>query len=727
MKVPAWALARKTPSNDNESSPSSSYLPPTPRANDNAQPSASQVTSNSEPYQWEARHSTPNELTNSVVRTVVSSGNDALNLLFEAAAHDRQNTSSVDQSTSHPIQSTNPAQGTSQYNVFPMSTSFSNSHPGPSPVKISHPSPDVLRTWETCRFVRMGWFSAREAVTYIDAFFQNMAPLSPILTDFHSRHENHCLLVTQEPMLCCTILMISSRYHTLPGVGGASRGFSIHHRLWQHCQHLIMRLILGQEKGSKAKTRTIGTIEALLLMTEWHPRALHFPPESDGWDSDLVLNGSGAGDSTNTIEDTSNPSRQWIEDVIEPARRSDRMSWMLLGSGLSLSHELGVFEADGDDYPGKASGDGEASNNVHISRQRIRRLLYVFINQHASRLGCMSLMPQTLNRSIVAGLPTGEAAEDEWQSFTNSWVELTRLTTSVSDMLFPSTSFTRRQLHNGRYISLLDHFRPLLTQWKEKYFESKNLKVEFRDILFIEYQYVRVYINSFGMQAVVERELAQNSDISHGIGSIDLNDIDYEFIQEVVDGSCQILRRITKIAELGALKFSPVRVFLRITSCSIFLLKALSLGVRNAKLHESLDILERSILALRSSTLDDIHLGSRYASLLDVHVSRLRRSFMASSKHSRPSQGVPTRPSSTGAPRAPPPPHNSGDPINTSMGSLGAGCGTLPAGFDGIWPDDDWLSLPFDPSMAPFGTGSGTPAFPDFDEGALDFVWNLPP
>ena len=228
------------------------------------------------------------------------------------------------------------------------------------------------------------------------------------------------------------------------------------------------------------------------------------------------------------------------------------------------------------------------------------------------------------------------------------------------------------------------------------------------------------------MQAVVERALAENSDISHDdeIGSINLNDIDYEFIQEVVDGSCQILKRITKIAELGALKFSPVRVFLRITSCSIFLLKALSLGVRNAKLHECLDVLERSIQALRSSTLDDIHLASRYASLLDVHVSRLRRSFMASSKHSRPSNGAPTRPPSTGAPHRTQAIEN---PIPTGIGALGPENGALPIGFDGVLPDDDWLSLPFDPSMAPFGTGSGTPALPDFDESALDFVWNLPP
>lgn len=234
-----------------------------------------------------------------------------------------------------------------------------------------------------------------------------------------------------------------------------------------------MRLILGQEKSSKAKTRTLGTIEALLLMSEWHPRALHFPPESDGWDSDLILTAVDARDTT-TAEDASTPSSRWIEDVIEPARRSDRMSWMLLGSGLSLAHELGVFETDGDECPRNSSASAVATNQMHIRKQRIRRLLYVFINQHASRLGCMSLMPQSLNHSIVAGLQAPEPPEDEWLSFTRSWVELTRLTTSVSEMLFPSTSFTRKQLHNGRYISLLDHFRPLLTQWRKTHLEGKG-------------------------------------------------------------------------------------------------------------------------------------------------------------------------------------------------------------------------------------------------------------
>lgn len=50
-----------------------------------------------------------------------------------------------------------------------------------------------------------------------------------------------------------------------------------------------MKIMLGQVKPSKAQTRTIGSIEALLLLSEWHPRALHFPTAADGWDCELMI------------------------------------------------------------------------------------------------------------------------------------------------------------------------------------------------------------------------------------------------------------------------------------------------------------------------------------------------------------------------------------------------------------------------------------------------------
>ncbi|EFQ98514.1 hypothetical protein MGYG_01541 [Nannizzia gypsea CBS 118893] len=723
-----------------------------------------------------AQSSSSHGLHNSVMRTVVSSGNDALNILFQAAAQEQDNEMmDVESTDRQPSISKDGGAGDDSHAGMrtydtPTSTTSYGGSPTSDPTHLSHVEPEVLAVWDQCRFVKMGWFSSREAVTYVDMFFKNMAPLSPILSHFYSHHRNHYWLISQEPVLCCTILMISSRYHTLPGVGGASRGFFIHQRLWQHCQHLIMRVMLGQEKGSKAKTRTVGTIEALLVMSEWHPRSLHFPPESDGWDSDLMMDTMPEHHDSTSPDSSVSASSRWLEDVIEPARRSDRMSWMLLGSGLTLAHELGIFDTDDSRARSLISSpEGEnrgfpVEETMNFPRHRIRQLLYVFINQLASRLGCMSLMPQSLNHSIVApsSLNTGI---DEWQTFMNSWIELTKLAKSVTDMFFPSATFTRQQLHSGRYIGLLDHFRPLLSQWRQKHLDTKHLSRPFCDMIFIEYQFVRVYTNSIGMQAVVERVLNESDPdvVMDDVRQANMDEIDYEFIQEVIDGSCSLLQKVTTLAENGALRFSPVRIFLRITSSSIFLLKALSLGVRNAKLQESLDILTKSIQALRSSSLDDIHLASRYATLLDSLLSRLRRSFVLSNKNPKVSRST-TRPSSvTPLPKTQNPspatqglqaspqqpqqqqqqqqqlPHPlqqtqvqqyspgevSSVPMNSSLDVSNNPVFEDPISSLNDISADDWLSLPFDPSMAPFGDG-GNQAWSGFEGANLNFIWNLP-
>ena len=678
------------------------------------------------------------------MRTVVSSGNDALNILFRAAEASSMNdiTTASRGGTTHSSPNVQPGQ--QPYGDPGSVASFGTAPTASEYPALSTIEPDVLRVWEACRFVKLGWFTATQAVTYIDLFFKNMTPLSPIISNFYAHHRNHYWLIAQEPVLCCTILMISSRYHILSGVGGASRAFFIHQSLWQHCQHLIMRVMLGQEKGSKAKTRTIGTIEALLLMSEWHPRSLHFPPESDLYDSDLIMTAPDFNQTSN--EPAPSAPNTWLEEVIEPARRSDRMSWMLLGSGLTLAHELGVFDADDSRAMSMISCPEIHGRTVDVNqrRQRIQQLLYVFINQLASRLGCMSLMPQSLNHTVLAPLTLSQrnpAPMDEWSSFMISWIELTKLVKSVTDMFFPSATFTRQQLHSGRYIGLLDHFRPLLSQWREKYLDSQCLS-PFHDMIFIEYQYARVYTNSIGMQAVVERLLAESDPESVGddIHQANVDEIDYEFIQEVIDGSCQLLQKVAELAETGRLRFSPVRIFVRITSSSIFLIKALGLGVRNAKLQESLEILTRSIHALRSNALDDIHLSSRYATLLEVLVSRLRRSFVLNNKPSKASRGTTrtssVRPSSTaqigsqmdivggstnGDMNVPQDVPSAGRELNN-----GSMIGDPMHALNEI-NADDWLSLPFDPSMAPFNSAgvSGNQAWSGVEGVNLNFIWNL--
>ncbi|KAL5383471.1 hypothetical protein DPSP01_005870 [Paraphaeosphaeria sporulosa] len=656
------------------------------------------------------------DLSHSVMRTVVSSGSDALNLLFEAAHHRDalENQARVESQAQD-----TPRSGTS-YNLGPDGQPSSPFTFKAQPVQMSQPSPETLRVWTTCRFVQMGWFSAHEAVTYVDLFFKNCSPLSPILSDFYSHHENHWSLIALDPFLCVTILMISSRYNVLPGVGGASRGYFVHDRLWEQCQRFIMKIMLGQVKLSKAQSRTIGSIEALLLLSEWHPRALHFPTASDGWDCELMIGANNTTSEGVQILEGDTTSSRWLEDVIEPAKRSDRMSWMLMGCALSLAQELGLFEDNGNVERDQQSYPKTSPEALVQRRIRARKLLYVFIEQLSWRLGCTSMIPQSLNHALMEKLPVNSTtgAPEEWQGFMSAWVELTKLARSVSDTIYPSTSTTRNLLRTGRYIGLLEHFQPLLTTWRKKYLDPCKLKVGLHDMLCIEYQYVRIYTNSLGMQAVVERTLAETDPDGpqEEILPLNLEPRDYDFIQEVVDGSCQILQKVVQLYESGALRYSPVRIFLRISASSIYLIKALSLGSRNQKLQNSLDILDAAIRAMRSSTLDDMHLASRYATLLDLHVAKLRENFVVSARPPRiPSRGASLENNTT-----------AGMDFLNNHNAGTSGIASLANDVHGLMPDDDWLALPFDPAMAPFGLDSNPSFQQGFDDGTLDFIWNLP-
>lgn len=275
--------------------------------------------------------------------------------------------------------------------------------------------------------------------TPIYKFFENMAPASPILPNLFAAHNTHYWLATQEPVLCCTILMISARYNTLPGPSGASRGFMLHHKLWQHCQHLILRVMLGQEKHSKAKTRHLGTSEALLLLTEWYPRALHLPPENDGWDSDLMYTAPCERDPPASTEESPMQER-WKQDVVEPTRRLDRMSWMLASSALALAHELGVFDSRKQFYycgpvyttgHGTSAGLGAESYIQHLEfrRKRLPALLYVVLNMLSSRIGCPFIMH---DKYKPVNLDSLSAIDPQWANFMASWVDLTTISQSAS-------------------------------------------------------------------------------------------------------------------------------------------------------------------------------------------------------------------------------------------------------------------------------------------------------
>ncbi|KAL2675646.1 hypothetical protein Neosp_011836 [[Neocosmospora] mangrovei] len=345
-------------------------------------------------------NNTSHSLYDRVRSSIVTGTNDALDILSDAV--DRQRS----------VAASTPSQPTNGPRITP--GGFNGV--GFTITALSEPEDSTLDLWDKCRFVRQGLFTAQEAVTYMDLFFEKLQPLSPVIVDQFRSHSAHTQLVHEEAMLCCTILTIASRFFMLPGAGGTSRSHNIHQRLWSHCEMLIKRILLGQEKTSTAKTRAIGTVESLMLISDWHPRALHFPPETDGWDALLISPGYDPVNRRRMNDEA--PLIRWKDDVFEPAKRANRMSWMLLGMANNLAYELGVISSQ--------RPETSRSTELQIIRSlRAQKLLYVYLTQTATRdsllieyhhlkacTGAISIQA-VVSRASSAGFTTTNTNPDE--------------------------------------------------------------------------------------------------------------------------------------------------------------------------------------------------------------------------------------------------------------------------------------------------------------------------
>ena len=261
---------------------------------------------------------------------------------------------------------------------------------------------NALQAWSSLRFVRAGWLTAKEGIDYVQYFYEHMAPLSPVSPPDYSSLTSHAQLLNDEPMLTVTILTIASRYMVLTGAGGKTRSFWMHDKLWEYLQGMITRMFWGQEQfgggfcgagpmksveeaeARRRGLRSLGTVESLLLLSDWLPRSMHFPPGDDG--DELMAPAPQATDPSDLAN--RNNTTGWIE----PALRSDRMCWSLVGMAYTLAFELGVFDSL---VELKKWTVGPQTKTLYDPERadRIGRMLFVYVSQTCGRLGFPNMMP----------------------------------------------------------------------------------------------------------------------------------------------------------------------------------------------------------------------------------------------------------------------------------------------------------------------------------------------
>ncbi|KAL9101714.1 MAG: hypothetical protein Q9163_003057 [Psora crenata] len=501
------------------------------------------------------------------------------------------------------------------------------------------PSRESLSIWARLRFVRAGWFTAKEAITYIDYYYRYLAPLTPISPpDLRTVGANPGLL-SEEPVLTVTLLTIASRYMKVTGPGSQTRSYMIHDRLWQYLQNMLTRMFWGQEQfgggfcgggarrsrcarvAEKGRLRTLGTIESLLLLSDFHPRSMHFPPNDD--DEDILAPDEEGLKGLSSAENDLPPpgSESTFAGWTEPAVRSDRMSWSLIGFAHALAYELGIFGTYSD---GIVSVDGRPKRRggslTHDQRiDRLERLLYIYMTQ-----AC------------------GDSALLETQSPTDVvqqyWAEIASINKACNDSLFPSKDMTARIIRTGEYVARLQELLPSLHSWREKLQQSSVAKYP-KILLSIEVNYFRLYMNGLALQAVIEQwtdkmgngdQLSPQSPGSSTSSSFSrLYGQNESYIREVVDASRTVLKHVVyDLLPDDYLKHAPVRAYFRIVSAAMFLLKTFALGAKRTEVENSLLLMDRTISALRTSVVDDVHLCLRIADLLEALTSKIRQKFI---------------------------------------------------------------------------------------------------
>lgn len=217
-------------------------------------------------------------------------------------------------------------------------------------------------------------------------------------------------------------------------------------------------------------------------------------------------------------------------------------------------------------------------------------------------------------------------------------------------------------------------------------------------------------MNSLGVQAVVDRVQGTNpaSTSFKTTLSSSVRKPEHAFIREVIDGSLQVLESAKRLFATGALRFCPVRIYLRVISASIFLLKAVSLGTNAADLKTSLAYLGDCIACLRASSLDEVDLASRYGSLLELFLAKFEQGMVpASAPHAVPVSFEPVVPSA-------------------GLDLDGQAQSGITGGLGGVDTPEDWFALPLSQSMAPFTFWGEAGDVSDPDEHLWDAMWNLP-
>lgn len=519
-----------------------------------------------------------------------------------------------------------------------------------------------------------GILSEEEAETLIHLFFTTMHPFFPFIPKF--LHEPKVL--AGYPILLCAILTIASRYHPFTqnvGNGGVPRNIEVHDTLWLYVQRLI-----SQTVWAEASTRSIGTIFAFLLFTEWNPRAIHWR-----W-SDYANKAE-----DNDANDTQKVDGETNLTGIGAMRRSYRMGWMLIGSAVRLAQDMGFMEVSTNVF--LATHIAEINCVMNNSRRSI--LSHSLSELDLDEEEDVDLNGYNDDKDLrIMGMSEEELREISFSPHSTlkfsliqkAKIELLQVTCLGHESFYGYKaqlgSLTQRQ-----HLSVLNILSPILNNWSRKYKQllvpskpkqfhslanlqqhllnpdSKVAKEIFESIdqesLIFEYNYTKLYIYSLALSPT------QLNDSNEASGKRKANKVllkmdeisrAAKFIEQAFAAANQMLSVTQRIHRMKMLLYMPVRWVTRIVRAIAFVVKCYLTLIAHNKTQGSLTTMgtpgnpnnsfegfdstvlslslisideimltiQRAAITLRDCSPDELHLCTRYSNVLMYLCSEMK-------------------------------------------------------------------------------------------------------
>lgn len=391
----------------------------------------------------------------------------------------------------------------------------------------------------------------------VDNYFKNLHPFYPYIPS----HLHSVSRLADMPFLLAAILTLSSRYYQseFMSENEATRFLELHDKIWDYCQKLFSKTVWAE-----ASSRSVGTVFAFLLFSEWNPRAIH----ERGNDYANRSTDQEPLDSTRTDG-----------MALSAFRRSDRMAWMLIGNAIRLAQDMDLFST---------------TSKVYLACHFSETVL-------ALRLGRRSMLGEVLRDADMLNLKFTQEEMAE--------LELLQMMSLAQETLYSSRKTTRELVKDGQYLSFLALFRPQLEGWAKKYSEFlQSAQGLSKETLLFDYHYTRLYIYSIALSA--------GDDARGSLGSISAA----RYVAAATDAARELMAGAQRVHRKDRmLRRAPIRWLVRIVHAAVFLLKSVLLMPAtpfDVYQRQTVELIRTTSLTLADASPDDVHLAGRYGKIL---------------------------------------------------------------------------------------------------------------